>query len=127
MEFENLKGAIAKLKSVKHIGLIALLGICAILLLLIGFTSAPSETEGGGSDLEKQTAAILSEIEGVGKVKVMIAVEAKSDVFSGGESIKGVIVVAEGADDMDVRVKLMKAVQTLLKINIDCIEIFTMK
>ncbi len=41
--------------------------------------------------------------------------------------IVGVIVVAEGAKDMSVRINLVSAVQTLLNISSDKVEIFTMK
>ena len=41
--------------------------------------------------------------------------------------IKGVIVVAEGADDARVRLELMRALQTILDINANNIEIFAMK
>ncbi len=41
--------------------------------------------------------------------------------------IVGVIVVAEGAKDMSVRINLVSAVQTLLDISSDKVEIFTMK
>lgn len=41
--------------------------------------------------------------------------------------IVGVIVVAEGAKDMSVRINLVSAVQTLLNVSADKVEIFTMK
>lgn len=41
--------------------------------------------------------------------------------------IKGVVVVAEGAKNAKVRLELMRAVQTILDINANSIEIFAMK
>lgn len=41
--------------------------------------------------------------------------------------IVGVIVVAEGANNMSVRINLLQAVQTLLSVSADKVEIFTMK
>jgi len=41
--------------------------------------------------------------------------------------IKGVIVVAEGADDVNVKLALQRAVQTVLQVKAEKVEIFTMK
>lgn len=41
--------------------------------------------------------------------------------------IVGVIVVAEGAKDMSVKINLISAIQTLLNVSADKVEIFTMK
>lgn len=41
--------------------------------------------------------------------------------------IVGVIVVAEGAKDMSVKINLVSAIQTLLNVSADKVEIFTMK
>ena len=41
--------------------------------------------------------------------------------------VLGVVVVAEGADKANVRINLLQAVQTLLRVEADKVEIFTMK
>ena len=41
--------------------------------------------------------------------------------------ITGVLIVAEGADKISVRTKIQQAVVSLLDINVNCIEILTMK
>lgn len=41
--------------------------------------------------------------------------------------VVGVVVVAEGASDVTVRINLLQAVQTLLRVDADKVEIFTMK
>jgi len=41
--------------------------------------------------------------------------------------IKGVIVIAEGADDLGVRIELRRAVQTALGLNANQVEVFTME
>jgi stage III sporulation protein AG len=42
-------------------------------------------------------------------------------------TVRGVIVIAEGAADVSVRVKLSNAVMTVLGISADRIEVFEMK
>lgn len=41
-------------------------------------------------------------------------------------AVRGVIVIAEGAADIAVKLKLQSAVQTVLGVDIDCIEVFEM-
>ncbi|MEA5059336.1 MAG: hypothetical protein VB049_04790 [Candidatus Pelethousia sp.] len=41
-------------------------------------------------------------------------------------AVRGVIVIAEGAADIAVKLKLQAAVQTVLGVDIDCIEVFEM-
>ncbi len=41
-------------------------------------------------------------------------------------AVRGVIVIAEGAADIGVKLKLQSAVQTVLGVDIDCIEVFEM-
>lgn len=42
-------------------------------------------------------------------------------------AVRGVIVIAEGAADIAVRINLQNAVQTVLGVDISCIEVFEMK
>lgn len=42
-------------------------------------------------------------------------------------AVKGVIVVAEGADNIKVRMDLLQAVQTVLKVDAACVEVFKMQ
>lgn len=116
--------------------------------------------------LETRLAAILSEINGAGKVNVLITYYSTSELLTAATTnthstvtegisnkssttsettspiivgndvivlkeimpeVKGVIVVAEGASDVRVRLELLRAVQTVLEIDANAIEIFAGK
>lgn len=126
----------------------------AVLLIALGlagaliFSSGTNLFSGGGEspvseptsdELETRLASVLSCIEGAGKVEVVIyyaqAVQAQSNGWlnttqtqadTGGEPA-GVVVVAEGAGDLQVRIELARAVQTLLRLDADAVEIFKME
>ena len=98
---------------------------------------------------EERLAAVLSKIKGAGKVEVYIGYdgnfetltttvteEKSTAVFDENKKpliektvapkITGVIVVAEGAKDVAVRLNILKAVATALNVNEKIIEIFIM-
>lgn len=112
-------------------------------------TEAACETRSIESQ-ERSLAEILSGIRGAGKVKVMITVEKDGvssktsdlsyNVYNGGSlfgdgeenaggsfSISGVIVVAEGAEDIRVKCELTDAVKTLLGIDSGRIGVYVMQ
>ena len=98
-------------------------------------------------------ASILSQIEGAGEVDVLVTVESDGEkviatettveedgtvvtvpVFSGGEvvvleeknpAITGVLIVAEGANNLDVRFSLLEAAASVLNINQSIIKVYT--
>ena len=71
------------------------------------------------TQLESRLESILSEIEGAGKVRVMIA-------FSG-EDVLGAIVVAEGAREVGVRMELERAAATALGTELAAVNVFAME
>ena len=78
---------------------------------------------------EVRLSRILEAIEGAGKVEVLIFEESEpvQAVFSSGGSeytAKGVIVCAQGADNLMVRLILQQAVSTALSLPADSIEIY---
>ncbi len=105
-----------------------------------------------GTELEAQLGAVLSDIEGAGEVSVMIsfsdegetviATETKvledgtvvtAPVLVDGEvvvlevkkpEISGVLIVAEGADDLSVRFDLLSAAASVLDINQSLIKVY---
>ena len=130
-----------------------------------------SEQEASG--IEQQLKYTLSQIQGAGRVEVMITYESSSEIVpaisvdkqtstttdtrdsgtsttntentqsevvtiggSGGNSalvlkekspeIRGVIVVAEGADNIAVKLNLLSAVQTLLNVSPDQVDVYKM-
>lgn len=81
--------------------------------------SAPVSAE---TQLESRLESILSQIEGAGKVRVMIS-------FCGddGNSVRGAIVVAEGARDIGVRMELERAAATALGTELAAVNVFAME
>ena len=104
--------------------------------------------------MQTKLAKVLSRIEGAGEVEVFLTVASEgekvvatesvessdgtvttSPVFSGGEpvilevltpEITGVLIVAEGADDLGVRFNLIEATASVLNINQSIIKVYTM-
>lgn len=85
--------------------------VCILILIALG--------SGGGStasDEEARMQRILSKIEGAGRVHVMIA---RDD----GGDCTGVVVVASGAEDVEVMLRIQRAVQALTDLELSQIEI----
>ncbi len=142
--FTGLREKVKRVKGAEWAVLLIALGLAGSLLLspgtlLFGGTAAPAaETESGAQGaLEKRLSRVLSSIEGAGKVEVVIycakPVAAAADSWLSpatsaqeeGEPA-GAVVVAEGAGDLKVRLQLAQAVQTLLRLDADAVEIFKM-
>lgn len=174
----KLKEWYDKIKKVKNIEIaFAVILLAIILLVYSGVTSAKNKTSDNkvenaitNESLENNLEGILEEINGAGKVKVMITYDgsveyitanttnSNSNISTDGSrtnttsstttspvivnnsgssgpiiikeiepDIKGVIVVAEGANNVQVRLELMRAVMVALNIGAENIEIFAMK
>ena len=107
-----------KLKNIKHIEIIVAV-IFAVIIMLIYMSSLDdnkSSKNSQGTNLEVRLESILSDIDGAGNVSVLI--NSSSD-----ETIDGVIVVASGAENIGVRLNILRAVETVLKIPTAQIEI----
>ncbi len=113
---------VQKLKGVKNIRIIAVVFIIAIALIIYSTvatsTKKKAETQRSVSqslenDEEARLSAILSNLEGAGDVQTMIT---KSD----GE-ITGVLVIADGAKNPMIRLRLMQACASALGISEDII------
>lgn len=154
-----------KLKGIKHIEVIVVLVFAAMAALVVfgfgGSTEEGSQTsdlQQYGKDLEARMASVLGQIEGAGKVSVLLWFESGSEivpaysedvtdngttttekktlVLVGGKpvvlteitpKVGGVVIVAEGADNVKVKLELLKAVNALLKVDAADVEIFTMQ
>lgn len=86
------------------------------------------------TDLEKRLEGVLSQVEGAGRVRVLVSQrqESVTGVFSAREEsaepeIQGVLVVADGAGDLRVRLALTQAVRALLRVEAANIEIVEMR
>ncbi len=90
--------------------ILAALLFCAALCLLLGSREAISDSEEG------RLSRVLSAISGAGDVEV---------AFHYDQSVPcSAVIVAEGADDISVRLKLVSAVTTLLGIGQDRVAVY---
>jgi len=127
--------AVRRLRGIRHLEWIALLMALALaVLLLLGNRDAGGgSAELSASPLEARMEAVLSQVQGAGKVRVLLQQKpAAAAVFSGGQtqtadSIDGVVVVAEGAGDARVALELSLAVKALLGVDMERIEVLQMR
>lgn len=121
---------------------IYILLVVGILLLAGGSTKThtdavktKNQTEIAQDSIQSQTEKILSEIEGVGKVSVMISyikrddgnlLLSKDNNCDEGE-VKGVLVVADGGENAAVKEKIVRAVKSALGVDSHKIEVFERK
>lgn len=98
----GFRASVAKLDQVRARSWLALALLAAAALLLL---SSGSGSNAKASDTEARLERVLSEVEGAGEVRAMVLEE--------NGNVRGVLVVAEGADDVMVRLRLQNAVRTL--------------
>ncbi len=118
---------VKKLKKIKNIQIIAAVFIIAVSLLIYSTVMTSRKDDGDGTpaasesmdEEENRLAAILASIEGAGRVQTMITRR--------GDEIVGVLVLAEGADDITVMLRLLSATTTVLDIDKSAVEIYRMK
>jgi len=147
-----------------HYVLIVIFSIIAIFVLLFGFNNEKESdqtvfnSDNYVSALENRLSKTLSEVDGAGKVSVIITVESgmetiiatektisetngsketvESPIIVNGKTvvlkelypkISGVVIVAEGADNIAVMQKIQQATVSLLDVELNRIEILTMK
>lgn len=179
-KYGKLGEILYKLKQIKNIEIVvAVIALALILIIYAGISNGDNRKSnsvvGNKSDVERDNLevkleGVLGEIQGAGRVRVMITYDGSVEyvtanttntntntsvdnnrttnttsttispiiVNNSGSSgpviikeiepnIKGVIVVAEGADNIMVRLELMRAVMVALNIGAEDIEIFSMK
>lgn len=102
-------------KSVSRNKLIfAVILIIGILLMTIPSEKSKQREFESSTEEENKLGKILSDIEGCGDVSVMITYSQPDKYGSDISSAKGAVVVAEGADDVNVCDKISEAVQAAL-------------
>ena len=94
-------------------------------------------TQTHASEMEARLGEVLSEMTGAGRVEVVIQYERTEPAQGGWLASQeqtaeaappaAVIVVAEGAGDVGVRLRLARAVQTLLRLDADAVEVLDMR
>lgn len=124
MELKNLWDKIKAIPYVQWLLLIVFLGTALSILASQGQTVTAPSTQ------EARLAQVLSTIEGAGKVEVALYYPQTEKSLWNEESSSsppvGAVIVAQGAADISVRLRLTRAIQTLLGISQDAVEVFAM-
>ena len=98
--------------------------LAAALLLMLARGS--QEQASGMTELEARLSATLSGIEGAGRVRAMVLADAGAFYAeSGAQEVQGVIIVAQGAYDVGVRLSLQRAAMTLFSLPAEHVEVFS--
>ena len=113
----KLKSIAEKLKTVRHIELILLAAaICIAILVYLGVsnkdgTEIPVYTPQSQSQSEEaRLEDLLESITGVGDCTVMVT-------YGEDGGVEGVVVSAEGAGDMNVKLKIIDVICTLMNVD----------
>lgn len=116
---------VKRVKSIKNFQIIVVIFIIAIALII--YSTVITSTEDKGSKAtssssvmnseEERLCGVLSSIEGVGEARTMIT--------KNGNEIVGVIVIAVGASNPLVRIKIVEAVSVALGIDPNHVSVFT--
>lgn len=118
---------IKKIKSIKNIQIIAVIFIIAIALIIYSTVITSRETKTANtsntsavlSDDEIRLGNILSNIDGAGEVQTMIT--------KSGNEIVGVLIIADGAANPLVRLRLIDAASTALGVDKKIVNVFGRK
>lgn len=117
-----------KIRGIKNIRLIAAIFIIAVALIIysnVAADRAASDRMAGAPETsmdsdESRLAGILEGLEGVGRVETMITRGEDDEVV-------GIIVIAEGAEDIATRLRLLSAVTTAMGVDKQIVNVYTMK
>lgn len=93
-----------------------LLALAAAIVLCL--TLGTTETTAAATDEEARLSRVLSSMSGAGQVEVAVFYQEESSIPC------GAVVVAQGADDVEVRLQLSRAVCTLLGLESAQVEVF---
>ena len=97
--------------------------LVAVLLLMDG-----GGDKGMASQEEQRIAEVLGAMAGAGKVEVALFYGGETDALGARTTgPTGAVVVAEGADDLSVRLSLIRAVRTLLGLPESAVDVFVME
>jgi hypothetical protein len=115
------------LKGAKRMGWIAVAAVAAAILIVLAGQVEPKADK---TALEARMEAVLSTVRGAGRVRVLVAEDESAQAFAspdGQPPARGVVIVADGADDLRVALELSAAAQALLGIDADKIQVLKME
>ena len=122
-----------RLRGVRNLGTLVLVAALAMAALLLYGGHDDTGGEPPGTALESRMEAVLSQIEGAGRVVVLLREKDAQPAFGGGQAdpgagrVEGVVVVSEGAGDVRVALELARAVKALLGVDMARIEVLRME
>lgn len=136
---EKFKNFAKKCKNIKGFEIICAL-VIAVIAIGIYFSvnavntrqeDSPTVSAGDGK-IVMSIKNLLSQIDGVGECDVLVTYkptdgENTVDGMDATDNVQGVVVVAQGGQDVLVRIKIINALCTLLNIQADDIQIFEKK
>ena len=136
---EKFKNFAKKCKNIKSFEIICAL-VIAVIAIGIYFSvnavntrreDSPTVSAGDGK-IVTSIKNLLSQIDGVGECDVLVTYkptdgENTVDGMDATDNVQGVVVVAQGGQDVLVRIKIINALCTLLNIQADDIQIFEKK
>lgn len=120
-----MKDWLAKFKSRPLLPWLALFAVCALAALL----SRAAPATGGMTAEETRISRTLQSIAGAGETRVTIYYAPATASLTGGngKTPVGAVVVARGAGDLTVRLRLRQAAETLLGLKPEQLEVFSME
>ena len=119
---ERLKNQpiLKKLLAIKNLKIMVIAIIIALGLIIYSDVSTNESGVVSNMDQEEiRLASTLSQIEGVGEVQAMIT--------RNGDEISGVLVIAEGAENISVMLKLLDATATVMGVDKSIVEVYQME
>ena len=135
-------GWLDKLKRIKHIEIYILIMFVAIVGILLFSTKKQNTVKvtdnttvvGYVNNIETKLEHILSKIDGVSKVNVMITLNLDDTIVENSKlkittfpSIKGVLITAKGVDNTFTKMKVLHAVETVIDVSQNNVQIFSSK
>ena len=117
----DVKSAFEKIKGIKNIKIIVLIFIIAIALIIYSnvATTKDSVKQTFQNEEEQRLSSILSSVDGAGEVETMIT-------KSSGQ-IVGVLVIADGANNPLVRIRLLNAASSALGVDSSAVSVMSRK
>lgn len=115
---EDAKGVFEKIKGIKNIKIIVLIFIIAIALIIYSNVATTKQSaQTFQNDEETRLSSILSSVEGAGEVETMIT-------KSSGQVV-GVLVIADGANNPLVRLRLLQATSSALGVDCEIVSVMS--
>ena len=114
----DAKGVFEKIKGIKNIKIIVLIFIIAIALIIYSNVATTKKSvQTFQNDEETRLSSILSSVEGAGEVETMIT-------KSSGQVV-GVLVIADGANNPLVRLRLLQAASSALGVDSEIVSVMS--